>query len=96
MEPAISLPTLDQLRDHVHRVLCEHDQLDPGQTPLDLEVIVRSGRPCGLLFRARGPRLVRPHAVWAGEEGRVLFYDSRGQRFAQIRLSEAPDPLQLA
>jgi hypothetical protein len=34
--------------------------------------------------------------VWAGEENRVLFYDSSGLRFAETRLSEAPDPVKLA
>jgi hypothetical protein len=58
--------------------------------------ITRSGRTCGLFFQVQGPRLVKTYAVWAGEEGRILFYDSTGQRFAQTRLSEAPDPRRLA
>jgi hypothetical protein len=93
---AVCLPTLDQLRDHVHAVLCRHDQLDPAQAPLHQAVIMRSGRPCGLFFQVQGPPLVKTYAVWAGEEGRILFYDSAGQRFAQTRVSEAPDPLTLA
>jgi hypothetical protein len=91
----VSLPTFDALRDHVRNVLCQRDQLDPGQTPLHQAVLTRSGRPCGLFFQVQGPRLVKAYAVWAGEEGRVLFYDSTGQRFACVRLSEAPDPLKL-
>ena len=51
--------------------------------------------PCGLFFEVQGPRMVRTHAVWAGEEGRILFYDTHGQRFAQTRLSEGPDPRKL-
>ena len=35
-------------------------------------------------------------AVWAGEEARLFFYDSTGARFAEVRLSEAPDPQQLS
>ena len=95
MEAVACLPTLEALYDHVRAILCRHDQLDPTQTPLRQEVIKRSGRPCGLFFEAQGPRLVKNYAVWAGEENRILFYDSTGQRFAQIRLSEAPDPLKL-
>ena len=95
MEIVASLPSLDALRQHVRSVLCEHDQLDPEQTPLGQSLITRSGRPCGLFFQAQGPRLVKSYAVWAGEENRVLFYDSHGTRFAQTRLSEAPDPLRL-
>ena len=96
MEAVVCLPTLEGLREHVRSVLCRHDHLDPGQTPLHQAVITRSGRPCGLFFQVEGPRLVKAYAVWAGEENRILFYDSAGQRFAQTRLSEAPDPLSLA
>jgi hypothetical protein len=96
MDTVVCLPTLEQLRAHVLDVLCRHDQLDAAQTPLHQAVLTRSGRPCGLFFQVQGPRLVRTYAVWAGEEDRILFYDSTGQRFAQTRLSEGPDPLRLA
>ena len=43
-----------------------------------------------------GPRLLRTYAVWAGEENRIFFYASSGERFAEVRLSESPDPLELA
>ena len=43
-----------------------------------------------------GPALLKTYAVWAGEEDRVLFYDNTGVRFAQVRLSNAPDPSALA
>jgi hypothetical protein len=96
MDAVVCLPTLDELRQYVRTVLCEHDQLDPDQTPL-LQGLVKVGdRPCGLFFEVQGPRMVRSHAVWAGEEGRILFYDSQGQRFHQARLSEGPDPRRLA
>jgi hypothetical protein len=95
MATVVSLPTLPVLREHVLKMLCEHDHLDPGQTPLHEALIQRAGRPCGLFFQVQGPRLVRNYAVWAGEENRLLFYDSTGVRFAEVRLSEAPDPLKL-
>src|SRR5690348_1208788 len=96
MSAVVSLATLDALRDHVRHTLCSHDQLDPSQTPLHQAVITRSGRPCGLFFQVQGPRMVKTYAVWAGDEDRILFYDSTGQRFAEVRLSEAPDPHRLA
>lgn len=96
MHDVASLPTLDGLRAHVLQVLCTCERLDAAQTPLQETVVTRSGRPCGLFFQVQGPRLVRAYAVWAGEEGRLLFYDSSGRRFAQTRLTEAPDPLRLA
>jgi len=85
-----SLPTFKQLRDHVHTTLCSRDRIDPGQTSLRYSLIVRSGKPCGLFFLIQGPRLLRTHAVWAREEERILLYDSRGLRFAETRLCEAP------
>jgi hypothetical protein len=92
----IALPTIDELRLHVHERLCARDHLDPVQTPLEQVLIVRSGRPCGLFFEVRGPRLQKTYALWAGEENRILFYDSTGLRFAESRLSEGPDPQDVA
>ena len=96
MDTVAGLPTLEALRGHVHATLCEHDQLDPRQTPLHQAVITRAGRTCGLFFQVQGPRQVRNYAVWAGDEDRILFYDGTGQRFAEVRLSDAPDPQRLA
>lgn len=96
MHTVAALPTLDQLRRHVLLTLCARDNLDPSQTPMHQSVLTRSGRPCGLFFQVQGPRLLKTYAVWAGEEDRILLYDSTGLRFAEIRLSEAPDPLKLA
>jgi hypothetical protein len=96
MDAVVSLPTLEELRRYVLDTLCSHDRLDPAQTPLRHALIKRSGRPCGLFFQAQGPRRLQTSAVWAGEEGRILFYDASGDRFAEARLSEAPDPLKLA
>jgi hypothetical protein len=91
----VSLPTVDDLRRHVHTVLCSRDQLDPSQTPLHEGRITRRGQTCGLFFQVQGPRMLKTYALWAGEEDRILFYDSTGARFAETRLSDAPDPLRL-
>lgn len=96
MEAVASLPTFDDLRRHVRETLCTHDNLDPHHTPLHQALIKRSGRPCGLFFQVQGPRMLKTYAVWAGEENRILFYDSTGARFAETRLCDAPDPLKLA
>jgi hypothetical protein len=96
MITVVCLPTLDELRRHVLEVLCTHDCLDPTQTPLHESVLFRRGQACGLFFQVQGPRLLKTYAVWAGEEGRILFYACTGERFAEIRLSEAPDPKQLS
>jgi hypothetical protein len=96
MRHVVSLPTLTDLRRHVHELLCRPDQLDPQQTPLQQAIITRRGRPCGLFFQVQGPRLLRNYAVWAGDENRILFYNSSGERIGEMRLSEAPDPRALA
>lgn len=96
MDAVRCLPTLDEVRRHVLETLCAHDHLDPGQTPLNQSVITRRGKPCGLFFQAQGPRLLKTYAVWAGEENRILFYDSTGARFAETRLSDGPDPAKLS
>jgi hypothetical protein len=91
-----SLPELQELRQHVLLTLCTHDNLAPDQTPLDEATMTRSGRPCGLFFQVSGPRLLKAYAVWAGDEDRILFYDCNGLRFAETRLSEAPEVEKLA
>jgi hypothetical protein len=82
----VPLSTIEQVRGFVRRTLCELRQ----------GLVKRHGRPCGLFFQIQGPRLLRTYAVWAGDEHRILFYDSTGTRFAEARLCESPDPAKLA
>lgn len=96
MDGILCLPTLERLKNHVLSRLCENDQLDPEQTELRENLITRRGRPCGIFFHVQGPRLLKNFAVWAGEEHRILFYNCSGERFAETRLSESPDPKNLA
>ena len=96
MDAFATLPTFDDLQAHVLKVLCGHDHLDPDQARLRQTPIQRRGKPCGLFFQVQGPRQVRNYALWAGEENRILFYDGTGQRFAETKLSDAPDPLKVA
>ncbi len=95
MDAVACLPTFEALLAYVKVTLCQHDQLDPDQTPLQQSALTRSGRTCGLFLQVQGPRMVKSYAVWAGEEGRLLFYDAQGKRFGQTRLSEGPDPRRL-
>jgi hypothetical protein len=96
MRSVAAVGSIEKLRQHVLVTLCSHDHLDPAQTPLQQAVIIRRGKPCGMMFQVQGPRSLRSHAVWAGEEHRILFYDSNGERFAECRLSDSPDPRKLA
>src|SRR5262249_37707159 len=68
--PVIAITTLEALSDFVRRTLCEHDRLDPEQTPLFHTVLKRTGKACGILFHVEGPRLLKNSALWAGDEHR--------------------------
>jgi hypothetical protein len=96
MDAVVSLPTLEELREYVLKALCAQNKLDPEQTPLYQGIVKRKGKPCGLFFHARGPRRLMTYALWTGEEHRIIFYDSAGERFGEARLSEEPDALKLA
>jgi hypothetical protein len=92
MRDVAALPTLHELCHHVLIILCRHDDLDPTQTPLEQALITKRGKPCGLFFQVLGPRLLKNYAIWAGDENRILYYNSNGERVAETKLSEAPDP----
>jgi hypothetical protein len=94
MHTVVALATPDELRQYVRKALCDRDRLDPETVPFFEGFVKRAGRLCGVYFEVQGPRLLRSHAIWVGEEHRILFYDSLGNRFDEIRLSEAPDPTQ--
>src|SRR5437870_5661349 len=96
MSEVIALPTMPELCQFVLDALCRHDNLDPNQTPLEQAIITKRGQPCGLFFQVLGPRLLKNYAIWAGEENRILYYNSSGERVAETKLSEAPDPRALA
>ncbi len=87
----VPLPTLSDLHRFVRQTLCDHDRLDPGATPFFAAPIERGGRTCGYLFHIEGPRLMKNSALWTEDEQRILFYDSTGTRFHEIRLSDAPE-----
>jgi hypothetical protein len=87
----VALPTAEAVCRFVRDTLCSHDRLDPAQTPLYQAPLRRRGRACGRLFHVEGPRLLKTSAVWSGDEHRILFYDSTGARFGEVKLSEGPD-----
>jgi hypothetical protein len=84
---------MEDLAAMVHRELCEKDSLDPIQTPLFRTPLRKGTRVCGIVFHVEGPRLLRTSAVWSADDDRVIFYDSSGLRFREVRLSESPASL---
>ena len=86
----VAFPTVEELTGFVHQTLCERDALDPAQSPLFQTPLLKPGRICGLVFHVEGPRLLRTSAVWSTDHDRIIFYDSSGTRFKEVRLSESP------
>lgn len=79
--------SLDDLRSLVARILCDHEQLEPGAFRLFERTLHRGGRPCGIQFCVAGPRAVRLTAFWEAEKQTVLFYNSAGERFRRVELT---------
>jgi hypothetical protein len=84
------IQTLDQLRNYVNEVLCQHNELEAGMFQLTERILVRADRPCGIYFCLHGPRAVKFSAIWETQNNTVLFYGSTGERFHKTHLVEAP------
>lgn len=84
------LRNLEDMREFVQRVLCEHNQLEAGAFPMTERILTRSAKPCGVYFCLHGPRAVKFSAIWETERNTVLFYGATGERFHRVQLIEAP------
>jgi hypothetical protein len=78
--------TLDELRQFVHKILCEKENLLVDQFRMTEVRLTRGSGPCGLQFSLRGPRNVRLGAIWAADRNVVYLYDAAGARYAKLRL----------
>ena len=86
----IACAAMEDLAAMVYKILCDKDALDPTQTPMFRTPLRKGSRMCGIVFHVEGPRLLRTSAVWSADDDRILFYDSSGLRFQEVRLSESP------
>ncbi|HSQ56434.1 MAG TPA: hypothetical protein VLM40_11895 [Gemmata sp.] len=89
-QAVVACAAVEDVAALVHQVLCQKDALDPNQTPLFRTPVLKAGRACGMVFHVEGPRLLRTSAVWSADDDRIIFYDSCGLRFHEVRLSESP------
>ena len=89
--PVFSTTCYSELERFIHSALCEHERFDADQTVLKKSALRQSGKVVALLLRVESSRSHRSHAVWADAENRVLFYNSAGQRFGEVKLAESPD-----
>lgn len=83
----VHIQSLAELRDYVHRVLCDHENLIADQFALQELSLTRKGGNCGRQFLLQGPRSVRLGAVWTSDRNEVYYYDARGERFRKERLT---------
>lgn len=80
--------TVNDLREFIHSVLCQKENLVPEQFRMRETGLVVRGRSCGMQFSLRGPRSVRLGAIWAADQNMLYFYDARGQRYLKLRLKQ--------
>jgi hypothetical protein len=81
---------INDIREYVNTVICDHYQLQEGAFRMTERVLVRGdNRPCGIQFCLHGPRATKFTAIWETESNQVLFYGSRGERFFKTQLQEA-------
>lgn len=83
------LQTLDDLKTYVNQTLCIHEQLESNAFRMTEQILVRSGKPCGMYFCLHGPRETQFSAIWETERNTILFYDSTGERFQTTQLLPA-------
>ena len=78
--------TLDELRQFIHKTLCDKENLLVDQFTMTEFQLTRGKKPCGIQFSLRGPRNVRLGAIWVADRNLVYLYDARGTRYAKLRL----------
>ncbi|WP_299460510.1 hypothetical protein [uncultured Gimesia sp.] len=81
-----SIQSLNELREYIHKTLCEKENLLEEQFTMSEMALRRRGRNCGLQFSINGPRSVRLGAIWASDSNMIYFYDARGERYAKVHL----------
>lgn len=86
-----STSSMNELERFMIEGLCNHERLDQQQVRVHRSALRRGSMIVGLVVRVEGPRLMRSQALWIEQENRVLFYNSAGQRFATVKLAEAPE-----
>jgi hypothetical protein len=84
------IQNLNDLKDYVHKTICDQNELELGVFPFAERILARGGKPCGIFFCLYGPRSVKFTAIWETERNTVLFYGSSGERIMKTQLTHAP------
>ena len=80
----------EEIRRYIIETLSQTERLQPDSTQLTVDLLNRSGQPCGAYFCLHGPRALRLSAIWETDANTILFYGSRGERIQRTWLVEAP------
>ncbi len=91
-----ALNSLGDLREHVHRELCEKNDFEPGAFQITERYLLTSEKPCGIYFCLHGPRSVKVTAIWDTKQNTVLYYNSTGERIDKVKLEGAAAARELA
>lgn len=86
-----STTSFAELERFITGILCEQERLDAAQVQVKRTLMRQGPKVIGVVIRVAGPRLLTAHAIWAEHEHRLLFYNSAGNRFAEVKLAEAPE-----
>ncbi|NIP85126.1 MAG: hypothetical protein GTO03_06025 [Planctomycetales bacterium] len=89
------LQSLDNLRQYVNEIICNHEQLEIGIFQMTERILIRGEQPCGIYFCVHGPRQVKITAIWETDSNTILFYGASGERFFRTKLTEAPQLIEM-
>ena len=88
--PLPGFKTFVELKDYIHRTLCQREQLDANAFPITEQVLKKGQERCGFIFSVQGPRSVFFNAIFATEQKVIHFYDSAGERVLTTLVESAP------
>lgn len=83
---SLQIHNLNDLRNYVHCILCEQNELARGSFEITERILVRGKKACGIYFCLHGPRSVKLTAIWETERNTILFYSSSGTRTGTTQL----------
>ena len=87
---------LSDLRNFVYETLGSFYLLEINAYRMTERILMRAGRPCGILFCLDGPRKMKCTAIWETDRNTILFYGSCGRRLHKTQLVAAPELESLA
>ena len=85
------IENVDELRQYVSMIICEHHDLAPEAFPMTERILLRGGQPCGITFCIHGPRATKYMAIWDAHKNQILFYGCDGERFQKTELLGTPE-----